>query len=278
MKTEDWPSYRLIAHFLVKCSMLIEVVIPLVFWPVVMLIGWCVQEKTKDSSHVDVLWSLGLGLMAIYWSLTLSANESRGVILACLGGIWGVRLSSYLFFNRVLGKPEDSRYRQFREKWGPEASKKFFWFFQIQAVLIILFSLPFLAVALNPSPLQIFDFVGIALWVLAVGGESIADKQLSGFLSKPENKGKLFKGGLWQYSRHPNYFCEWLHWFAYMALAVGSAFWYLSVLGPLLMWVFLQKITGIPIIEKRALERRGQEYREYMKETNRFFPWFPKKP
>ena len=81
--------------------------------------------------------------------------------------------------------------------------------------------------------------------------------------------------GLWRYSRHPNYFFEWLHWFAYVCLAVGSPLGWLAWSGPLLMYMFLRWISGIPWTEAQALRTRGDDYRAYQRDTPMLFPWFP---
>ena len=249
-------------------------------WAFVMFLAWLRQQKTKKANHVDALWALGTGLTAIFVVLMSDeGNESRGFLLIGLACLWAFRLSWFLFKNRVFGSDsEDSRYADFRSKWGAEASRNFFILFQAQVLFMMLFSLPFFAAATNPESFpQWSDFVACAVWLLAVGGESLADHQLNRFIKNPANKGQLFKGGLWRYSRHPNYFFEWLHWFAYCFLAWGSDYFLLSFVGPIAMFIFLYKVTGIPIIEKRSLEKRGEQYRQYQKETSGFIPWFPKK-
>jgi steroid 5-alpha reductase family enzyme len=165
-----------------------------------------------------------------------------------------------------------------REKWGRRANRNFFIFFLVQASWSVLFSLPFLAVVFNTAnPLGILDGLGVAVWIFSVLGEVVADWQLARFRRGSQNRGKTCNQGLWRYSRHPNYFFEWLHWFAYILLAAGSPYWWLSLLGPVTMGVFLFKITGIPYTEKQALRSRGESYREYQRTTSAFFPWFTKK-
>ncbi|MGH8164637.1 MAG: DUF1295 domain-containing protein, partial [Rhodanobacteraceae bacterium] len=111
---------------------------------------------------------------------------------------------------------------------------------------------------------------------LSVFGETIADRQLARFRANPANDGKTCREGLWRYSRHPNYFFEWLHWFAYVALAIGSPLWWLALAGPVVMFVFLRFISGIPYTEAQALRTRGDDYRAYQHDTSMLFPWFPK--
>ena len=118
-----------------------------------------------------------------------------------------------------------------------------------------------------------FLALGICVWVISVTGETIADNQLANFRSMSQNQGKTCRNGLWRFSRHPNYFFEWLHWWSYVLLGQGSA---LTWLGPPLMLLFLFRVTGIPYTEIQAVKSRGDDYRNYQKTTNVFFPWFPR--
>jgi len=164
-----------------------------------------------------------------------------------------------------------------RERWGEQAQLWFFLFFQVQATWSVLFSIPFLAACQNPTPgLTAFDVAGLLVWLGAVLGESWADRQLARWRADPANRGKTCRTGLWRYSRHPNYFFEWVHWWAYVLLALGSTWVWIALAGPVVMLVFLFKITGIPYTEMRALATRGEDYREYQRTTSAFFPWFPR--
>jgi steroid 5-alpha reductase family enzyme len=152
-----------------------------------------------------------------------------------------------------------------------------FGMFQFQALLIVLFSLPFLAVARNPSAaLTPWMIAGLVVWIGSVCGEALADRELARFRADPKNQGRTCRAGLWRYSRHPNYFFEWLHWFAYVGLAVGSPLFWLSFSGPIVMYAFLRWISGIPFTEAQALRTRGEDYRRYQAETSQLIPWFPK--
>ena len=213
-------------------------------------------------------------------SAVLAAATGGGALLprallAVLGGLWGLRLGLYLW-HRVRGEAEDGRYAQLRLRWGND-QRKWFAMFQFQALLIALFSLPFLAVAANPSAAWNAWFVaGIVMWLASVGGEAIADRQLADFRANPASKGKTCRAGLWRYSRHPNYFFEWLHWFAYVLLAIGSPIAWLAWAGPVVMYVFLRWISGIPYTEAQALRTRGEDYARYQRSTPMLIPWFPK--
>ena len=141
----------------------------------------------------------------------------------------------------------------------------------------MLFALPMLVAANNPTDhLTWLDWVGVGIWILAIGGESIADRQLARFRRDESNAGQVCRDGLWRYSRHPNYFFEWIHWWSYVALGVAWTWGWLTLFGPAVMLWFLLKVTGIPMTEERALVSRGDAYRDYQRTTNKFFPGPPK--
>lgn len=140
----------------------------------------------------------------------------------------------------------------------------------------MLFSLPFFAVSRNPQAMAPWLLAAGAIWLLSVVGESMADAQLERFRSDPANHGSTCRKGLWRYSRHPNYFFEWLHWFAYVVLAVGSPISWLAWVGSLVMYLFLRWISGVPYTEAQALRTRGDDYRAYQRSTPMLFPWFPR--
>ncbi len=245
---------------------------------VMMLILYLIQRKTKDAGIVDAGWASGLGLTAIFYAYHVEGYTVRIWIVAMVAAVWSFRLAYYIFVDRVLGKEEDGRYQTLRENRGDKAQLFFFFFFQFQALLVVLFSVPFLVAMRNSTPhLTAFDIAGIFIWFLAVFGESIADRQLAQFRGKPENKGKTCKVGLWRYSRHPNYFFEWLHWWTYVLIGISAPWGWITLLGPVLMLFFLFKITGIPYTEAQAIKSRGDDYREYQRTTSVFIPWFPKR-
>jgi steroid 5-alpha reductase family enzyme len=244
----------------------------------VMVLLYLWQRVRKDAGIVDAGWAAGVGFLAILYALALDGNPSRRIVLALAAGGWGARLAVYLIRDRVLPAGEDGRYKTLRERWGPRAQIGFFLFFQIQALWAVLFSLPFLAVATNRTPsFSLADAMGIGVWIVAVGGEALSDRQLARFRANQANRGKTCRDGLWRYSRHPNYFFEWIHWFGYVLLGYGSTLWLLTLLGPSLMFLFLFKVTGIPYTEAQALKSRGDDYRRYQETTSSFIPWFPKK-
>ena len=172
---------------------------------------------------------------------------------------------------------EDGRYQQLRKEWAPHADRKFFWFFQFQGLSNVLLSVPFIISALNhETALGIAEYMGVVLWVISVTGEAIADRQLHVF--KTKNKGLVCNTGLWRYSRHPNYFFEWLMWVSYSIFALGSPYGYLGVISPLIILYLLLKVTGIPATEEQSLRSKGEAYKAYQRSTSAFIPWFPARP
>jgi steroid 5-alpha reductase family enzyme len=241
----------------------------------VMTGGWAWQRLHQNIGIVDVLWAGSLGVSAVLLAVVGAGGRVPRALLALLGFAWGLRLALHLWL-RVRSEAEDGRYLQLRQHWGGHQGKILL-FFQFQALLVVMFALPFLAVAANPQPLHIYwSSVGVLVWLLCVAGEAIADRQLAVFRASPANRGRTCRAGFWRYSRHPNYFFEWLHWFAYVALAAGSPYFWLACLGPVVMYLFLRYISGIPFTEAQALRTRGDDYRDYQATTPLLFPWFPK--
>ncbi len=236
---------------------------------------WYLQKRTSNAGFVDVAWAILLGVVALFLSLAGTGHVAWRISLAVCAGFWGFRLGLHLL-HRVLHEAEDGRYRFLREHWQGHQGK-FFGFFMFQAVLVLVFALPFAAVAWNNTPVNYWQLsLGIGIWIVSMIGEGIADRQLAQFRGNTANRGKTCRVGLWRYSRHPNYFFEWLHWFTYVVLSIGSPYWYLSVAGLVAMGASLNWITGIPYVEAQALRSRGDDYRAYQRTTNSFFPWFPK--
>ncbi len=240
----------------------------------VMVLGWGWQRRHANASIVDVLWAASVGAAAVL--LGIFGQGAAGVrgLLAVLGGGWGLRLALHLW-RRVRAEPEDGRYRHLRTHWNGHQGK-FFLFFQAQALLVVLFALPFVAVSAAPRLLAWWAAVAVVVWLVSVGGEAIADRQLARHRADPAMRGKTCRSGLWRYSRHPNYFFEWTHWFAYVALAVGSPLAGWAWLGPVVMLAFLRWVSGIPYTEAQALRTRGEDYRQYQQTTSMLFPWFPR--
>ncbi|MFQ5946716.1 MAG: DUF1295 domain-containing protein [Anaerolineae bacterium] len=238
---------------------------------------WFLQRVRGNAATADVGWCFGFALVAIGYALAAQGDPERRLLVACLPAIYAFRLGLHVLMDRVFGKPEDGRYRSLRGKWGSQAQLYFFVYFQGQALAIVVFSLPLLVLMYNPRPtFSLWELAGIAVWLIAVVGEAVADRQLARFRANPNNRGKTCREGLWRYSRHPNYFFESLHWWAYVVMGIGVPNGWITLIGPVLMTVALLKISGIPLAEAQALASRGEDYRKYQRTTSAFIPWFPK--
>ena len=242
----------------------------------VMLLLWLRQTKTKNATSVDVAWSAGFGLVALASIPFASGNVNRAALVITMITLWSFRLAGYLYWNRCRGRSqEDGRYADLRKRW---TQTEFFFFYQAQALLVALLAIPMFFAVTEASPsLGIRDYLGLAIWAIALLGETIADAQLAAHRADPASKGLTCRRGLWNYSRHPNYFFEWLHWWAYVAIGISAPAGFLTLTGPILMWIFFFKITGIPPTEAQALRSR-KDYADYQKTTSVFIPWFPKRP
>jgi steroid 5-alpha reductase family enzyme len=247
------------------------------YWGVaaaMMLLAWLVQRRSGDAGVVDLCWTFGVGGLALFSAVSFDGEPQRRLLLALMGGLWSGRLLWHLA--RRSG-PEDGRYGALRREWGPKAQLYFFFFFQFQAVLVLFFTLPFWLLSQRQGPLGLADAAAGGLWLVAWSGESLADRQLRRFKALPDNRARTCRAGLWRYSRHPNYFFEWLQWTAYGLMGLGGEQPWLPFMVAAGMLFLILRVTGVPYTEKRALAGRGEDYRRYQRSTSVFFPWFPRK-
>lgn len=246
---------------------------------VLMLVLWLIHLPLRNAALVDFGWAAGLAFLSIGYAFFGGGWWVRSVMIGTMGGVWGLRLAFYLLWNRVIGQPEEGRYRELRQRWKTNLAARFLVFFEIQALLDVVLSIPFLLAARNPEPrLSALEWVGAGLWMVALAGEIAADAQLAAFKARPESKGHTCAEGLWRYSRHPNYFFEWLIWVSFALFALSAPYGYLGLISPALILYFLLRVTGIPATEEQALRSRGEEYRRYQQTTSAFIPWFPRQP
>jgi len=261
----------------VLASALTTVTIGAVVVAAFMFVLWIIHVAMKNASIVDVGWAASLGILAITYALRASGNFTRAWVIAGMAGIWSLRLATHLL-TRIVGKPEEGRYVQLRRDWKTNLAFKFLLFFEFQALLAVVLSIPFLLPTLNASPsLHPVEMLAVVLFLIGIVGESLADAQLERFKSDPSNRGRTCNAGLWSCSRHPNYFFEWVIWVSFSLFALGSVWGWLGLISPALILYFLFNVTGIPATEAQALRSRGDEYRRYQETTPAFFPWFPRR-
>jgi steroid 5-alpha reductase family enzyme len=237
---------------------------------------WILQLQTKNAAIVDTVWSASFPLLALIYFTLLNGNIQRQLLLVAVVCIWGFRLAIHLYL-RTAGRPEDARYAALRKEWGEKQNAIMLRFYYFQAFLALVLSLPFALILLNKaSGLNYFEIAGAGIWLIAFIGESAADHQLKKFKKDASNRGKICDKGLWHYSRHPNYFFEWLVWVSFFVMALGSNLGYITIICPLAMYYFLTKVTGIKYTEEHMMKSRGKTFTDYQNSTSAFFP-MPKK-
>ena len=274
-QSDHLSSREFIKRFESKLGTPILLLIGLAILVAYFFVFWVLQYIIENSAVVDVGWAISVAIVASFYCVVGDGTPGRRWLAAILIGAWALRLSGYLYF-RWRKHPEDERYTALKEKWGKQSQIRMLRFYQMQALGAFVFTWPLLGFAKLDRPLDSWDYCAIAIWLIAIAGGTLSDLQLQWFKQDPANKGTVCQNGLWRYSRHPNYFFEWLHWWTYVAMAAMSPWVLVTLIAPLAMWFFLTKVTGIPTTEARAVESRGDRYREYQRTTNAFFPWFPK--
>lgn len=242
----------------------------------VMAWAWHRQKQTDNAGIVDLIWAGSIGVLAVTFAALGDGWGPRRALIGMMGGLWSLRLTSHLW-DRVMNEPEDGRYTYLRKVWSEGLQAKLFGFFQAQAILAVLLAWPFLVLAdIDQGSWRWLDGIAVAIWAGALFGESLADRQLAAWRKNPDRKGGVCRAGLWAYSRHPNYFFEWLIWTAYPLMAMGQtsnpAHGWLLWLAPFALLFLILKVTGIPPTEAQSLRSRGDAYRAYQSETNAFFP------
>jgi steroid 5-alpha reductase family enzyme len=247
---------------------------------VLLAAAWVVQQRTGNSGWVDTIWTFavgGVGAAAALWPFTTAALPARQWLIAALSAIWALRLGVHIAI-RTAGTTDDPRYAAFAQEWGINAPRRMFIFLQNQALgsVPLVFAI-FVAAQLPIGQLRVQDFAGVAILLIGIIGEAVADAQLKRFRTEPANKGRVCDAGLWRWSRHPNYFFQWCGWLAYPVIAIdpGYGWGWLTLLAPAFMFWILNYVTGIPPLEAQMLRSRGDAYRAYQAHTSKFFPLPP---
>lgn len=240
---------------------------------------WWRQLRTRDATSVDAGWAAAIGLLAIAGAIFGTGSTSQRVIAAAAAGAWSARLTIHLLRDRVFSDAdEDGRYKALRRVLGERENIGFFGVYQLQALLALGFSTPFVLTAYGTEPgVTGLQITGIAVALASQTLEWVADRQLAEHRKDPGNRGRTCRSGLWRYSRHPNYFFEWLTWCGFGLVHSSALGWY-ALIAPAAMLLSVRFLTGVPFTEKRALASRGDDYRRYMEETNAFFPGPPSRP
>ena len=230
----------------------------------------------KRDDLTDVIWGIGFILIVFYvLLLTREATLWQQLLPVVLVTIWGLRLSAHIL-KRFLHSEGDPRYQALQEKWGAnEFWRSYTSVFLLQGLLMLIISLPAVLAIINPATNAWLIGSGITLWVIGFSFEAVGDAQLTRFLQKPENKGKLMTTGLWEYTRHPNYFGEVTQWWGLAVIALSAPYGWLGVLGAITITVLITRISGVPLAEARYKNR--SDWQAYARRTSALIPKPPRK-
>lgn len=249
-----------------------------------MAAAWWWQKRTGNIGWVDVFWTFGVALAGVALAsagVGDSGSQPRRLIISAIVLIWSLRLGLYVALRVARSPDEDGRYVEIRQDWGEALHGRMFWFLQLQALVALILAVTIGLAASQPGPdLGIADALGFTLAVVAIAGEALADRQMKAFRQDPKNQGRVCEAGLWAWSRHPNYFFEWLGWLMFPVVAIGSMperpeAWF-AFAGPVVMFLVLRYGTGVPPLEAHMLRTRGDAFRDYQARVSPFFPLPPK--
>lgn len=243
---------------------------------IVMTAVWVLSVRMQRASIIDAFW--GPGFVVVATACLLSRGDvpwnREQVLLWTMVCLWGLRLGWHLSIRCFGDVEEDRRYAAMRRRHDPG-----FWWksllivFWLQAVILWFVALPVqLALLGNQAPISVaITIAAVVLWGTGLFFEAVGDAQLRQFRENPENAGAVLNRGLWAWTRHPNYFGDFLVWWGLwlMSLNLGAPIW--TVLCPAVMSAFLMKYSGVGLLEKDISERRPA-YAEYVRTTNAFFP------
>ncbi len=250
---------------------------------VLVLIQWVISVKIDDVSFIDAFWGAGMGVMALTSYFQLADPGALAFVLMAMTCAWGFRLGVYLI-RRWSHEGEDKRYKLIlkkdREK-GNFAIAALTKVWLMQAVLLFLVSSPAqvgILGASEPAPIGPLAWFGIAVYLIGIFFEWVGDWQLSKFKADPANEGKVLDTGLWRYTRHPNYFGDFMAWWGiwFVCACVSFELAAYTIAGPIFLTFTLTKWSGVTLLEKGMDKSKGDKYADYKRRTSAFFPMPPK--
>ncbi|CAN5289038.1 MAG: DUF1295 domain-containing protein [Actinobacteria bacterium] len=253
------------------------VLLALGFAAALQLVLYAVQLRTRSATAVDAGWAGSLVGIAVLYALLGGGEPEHRVLAALLPGLAFGRVAIVVL--RRLGGEEDRRYQELRARWRERGreQRSFFVFYQAQALVAVVLSVPFLATAFNGhGGIEPLEWAGVAVWLAGALLEAEADRELAGFRRDPASTGQVIDTGLWRYSRHPNYFGQWLTWCGYALVALAAPWGWVGLLAPALMLYLILYVTGVPPTEEQTLRSRGEAYRRYQQRTSVFVPLPPR--
>jgi steroid 5-alpha reductase family enzyme len=242
-----------------------------------MALAWVAWYRTRNSGWIDTIWSCSIGIVGAVAGIAAAHGSARAFVVAICAILWSGRLGIHIA-RRTMTLRDDPRYAALIDAWGRSAASRMFLFLQTQALFGIPLVLSISLAAMNPDRLwRVSDLAAVALILIAVGFEALADIQLNGFRKRNYGSSGICDTGLWRFSRHPNYFFEWVGWCAYPLFAISPDFAYgfITLVAPVTMYWLLVHVSGIPPLEDHMMRTRGDAFRRYQARTSKFFPLPP---
>lgn len=228
----------------------------------------------KRNDIADIAWGLGFVAIVIFLFITQTVTKQSGIVYI-LTIIWGMRLAIHIGL-RTKGKPEDFRYKKWRDEWGKYfVLRSYLQVYLLQGFFTWIISVPILVVSMAQNqPIRLFMFVGLIIWLIGFAFESIGDYQLMQFIKHKQNKSDIMQKGLWKYTRHPNYFGEVLVWWGIFIMVLPLEYGCWAIISPITISYLLLYVSGIPMLE--AKYKNNLAFQDYKKRTSAFFPMLPK--
>ena len=226
--------------------------------------------KIDNYSIVDIAWgpAFALYIWLNYW------NQSNfPILLPILISLWALRLGLHISI-RNFGKPEDARYTKMRASWGQHQKiNAYLKVFMLQGLLMMIIAYA-ATKSIQPLRSSSLMLMGLLIFTLGLGFETIADEQLRRFV-KTKKPGQVMQSGLWKYTRHPNYFGEATLWWGIFIIALSYNAPIFSIISPLTITVLVRYVSGVPLLEDKYKD--NPQFQAYAKKTSVFIPMFPKK-
>ena len=229
----------------------------------------------KTEHYYDLVGGITYVTVIVVAVLLSNELDLRATLVAAMVAIWALRLSTFLF-RRISKSGKDDRFDTIKTQ-----PVRFLVAWTLQGLWVLLTAAAALAAITGGvrEPIGIVGMAGMAIWVFGFLIEIVADRQKSRFRSDPANTGKFIDTGLWAWSRHPNYFGEIVLWtgMALIALPVLEGWQWLTLISPLFVWLLLTRVSGVPLLEKKADERWGgqADYEDYKRRTSVLIPKRP---
>ncbi|MCA9342864.1 DUF1295 domain-containing protein [Candidatus Saccharibacteria bacterium] len=247
-----------------------EVIIAILTVLIYMTLWFLYGQKKGRNDVADIAWGPGFYVLALVLMLYSESYDLYSILALLMIAVWSVRLAAHIS-ERHAKSSEDKRYVAMKNGWKFKTLQAYTNVFLLQGVFMLLVSAPIiLFFSDSTTQLSWYNWVGLLIWIIGFSFEAVGDSQLKKFLLKKSNKGKVMQQGLWQYTRHPNYFGEITLWWGFYIFTLFTEYWFIGIVGPVTITLLILGVSGIPMLEKRY--KGNKEYDEYKKRTSSFFP------